>query len=263
MRIDLFHVDAFTNQLFSGNPAAVCILESWLPDAVMRKMAAEHNLAETAFVVPRGDKYDLKWYTPEIEMDLCGHATLASAHVLFEEIGIEKESIAFETNSGLLQVKKVDEGYSMDFPSRIPVPAALPDEILQSIGVQPRIVMKHRDYVLIYDNEEMIRSLHPDASKMNRINLDPGGVIVTAPGNEVDFVSRFFTPQASIFEDPVTGSAHCSLIPYWSGVLKKKKMIARQLSQRGGTLFCEDLDERVRIGGEAVTYSRSQVFLSE
>ena len=261
MRLEVFQVDAFTNELFSGNPAAVCILNEWLPENLMLKMAAEHNLAETAFVVPGEDDYLLKWFTPEIEMDLCGHATLATAHVLFQEIGIDAQRVVFVTNSGKLQVERRNDRYIMDFPSRPPKPSDLPVEILESIGMQPRDVMKHRDYVLIYDNEELIRSLQPEASKMNRINLDPGGVIVTAPGYEVDFVSRFFTPQASIFEDPVTGSAHCSLIPYWSGVLKKNKMIARQLSQRGGTLYCEQMDDRVRIGGQAVTYSRSQIFL--
>ena len=262
MNIPLFQIDAFTNQLFGGNPAAVCPLKKWLPDDVLLNIARENNLAETAFFVPIDDhRFHLRWFTPEIEMDLCGHATLAAAFVLFEDLGHEREEILFETQSGLLRVKKVGGYLELDFPTRPPVQAELPPTISQSLNIQPVEVWKARDYLLLYEHEDDIRDIRPDIAVMNQINIDPGGVIVTAKGQEVDFVSRFFTPQASIFEDPVTGSAHCTLMPFWAARLDKAILQTRQLSPRGGELFCELLHDRVFIRGQAVEYFRGLITL--
>ncbi len=259
MDLPLYQVDAFTNHLFAGNPAAVCLLEKWLPTEQMLRIAQENNLAETAFCLIQGDTLSIKWFTPEIEMDLCGHATLATAHILFQHYYPERNLLQFQSNSGTLSVSREGEWYQMDFPAREPQPAELPEVILQGIGVTPREVLKARDYVLVYDTQAQIESIQPDIALLNTINIDPGGVIVTATGEEVDFVSRFFTPQASIFEDPVTGSAHCSLIPFWSKRLNKTKLTAEQLSSRRGVLRLEDRGERVLISGQAVTYMQAMI----
>ena len=259
MKIPIFQIDAFTGKLFGGNPAAVCPLEEWISDELMLSIAKENNLAETAYFVKEGDGFRLKWFTPETEMDLCGHATLASAYVIFEHLGYEREAITFNTMSGELKIKKDGDLLQMDFPSRIPEPATVPDIILKSFSIRPKKVLKARDYFLIYEKEEDIVSLDVDQGQLSWIDPGTGGIICTAPGSEVDFVSRFFTPGAAVFEDPVTGSAHCSLIPYWSEILDKKEMIAYQLSERKGEIHCVNQGERVLISGNAVTYLKGEI----
>lgn len=254
MQIPIFQVDAFTDKVFGGNPAAVCPLDHWLSNDVMQRIAMENAVAETAFFIPSNDGFEIQWFTPEIEMDLCGHATLAAAHVLARHLNHSVPSIKFRSKSGDLMVVVEEKLLTLDFPSRKPTPSEVPQVILDAIQLEPIEVLKSRDYVLVFENEEIIRRLKPKQSILDQINLDPGGVVVTAQGKEVDFVSRFFTPQASIFEDPVTGSAHCSLIPYWSERLAKETMVALQLSPRVGKLFCKNAGDRVLISGEAVTY---------
>lgn len=255
MKLDLYQIDAFTEKVFGGNPACVVPLNEWLPDNILLSIAKENAVAETAFFIEGPEKIHLRWFTPEIEMDLCGHATLATAHCLKTIIGRHDEKFHFETASGLLTVSIDNDYYLLDFPSRMPIPAALPPTIRESLSVQPTEVLLSRDYVLVYDAEEAIKTIKIDRQLFDQINLDPGGVVVTAKGTDCDFVSRFFTPQSGILEDPVTGSAHCSLIPYWAGQLGKKSLTARQISERGGQLFCEDKGDRVIIGGQAKTYS--------
>lgn len=259
MHVPLFQVDAFTDKVFGGNPAAVCPLEQWLPDDILQKIAIENAVAETAFFIPRHDAFEIRWFTPEIEMDLCGHATLATAHVIAKHLNYAQPVIKFQSRSGELMVSVEQERLTLNFPSRKPEPSNLPQIILDAIQETPVEVLKSRDYVLVFETETIIRQMKPNQSLLNQINLDPGGIIVTAKGDEVDFVSRFFTPQASIFEDPVTGSAHCSLIPYWSERLGKESMLALQVSPRGGTLFCTNAGERVLIAGAAVTYFEGRI----
>jgi PhzF family phenazine biosynthesis protein len=259
MQLPIFQVDAFTDKLFGGNPAAVCPLVNWLPDNVMQRIALENSVAETSFFIPLNDGFEIRWFTPEIEMDLCGHATIAAAHVLSRHLNYSLPYIRFYSKSGELMVTVDSKRFTLNFPSRKPKPTDIPRIISDAIQEKPVEVLKSRDYVLVFESEEKIRRMKPNQGILNQINLDPGGIIITAPGDEVDFVSRFFTPQASIFEDPVTGSAHCSLIPYWSEKLEKKSMIALQLSQRVGKLFCENLYERVLISGEAVTYLEGNI----
>jgi len=252
--IPIYQVDAFTNRLFSGNPAAVCILDHWLPDDVMQAIGAENNLAETAFVVSRGNDYEIRWFTPAVEVDLCGHATLASAIVIFNILGYKgKEIIFHSTNSGVLKVFRHDGVLFLDFPSDSLVPYMDLEIISRSIGVQPLEVYKGKsDILAVLKSEDEVRSLEPD---FTRIALLPGrGLIVTAPGREVDFVSRFFAPQSGIPEDPVTGSAHTSLIPLWYEKSGKVEMRARQLSKRGGELICIYKGKRCWIGGNAVLF---------
>ncbi|PSL35894.1 PhzF family phenazine biosynthesis protein [Chitinophaga ginsengisoli] len=259
--LDLYQVDAFTDHVFGGNPACVVPLETWLPDEQLLLLARENAVAETAFFIPEGDGFSLRWFTPEIEMDLCGHATLATAHVIKTILGYKKDKILFSSASGPLEVSFKGDLYVLDFPSRKPVEAVLPDVIRRALDRQPLAVLKARDYVLVYGAESDIRDIRIDRQVLDQINLDPGGVIVTAQGTDCDFVSRFFTPQASILEDPVTGSAHCSLIPYWSERLQKQELTARQLSERVGTLYCTDMEERVLIAGNACTYSAGKCWI--
>ncbi|SFD23153.1 phenazine biosynthesis protein PhzF family [Chitinophaga sp. CF118] len=255
MKLELYQVDAFTNKTFGGNPACVVPLKQWLADDLLLKIALENAVAETAFFVDNGDKIHLRWFTPEIEMDLCGHATLATAHVLKTILNYQNDTITFNTLSGDLIVTVDKDLYTLDFPSRKPVTAELPEIIKHSLSKQPTAILKSRDFVLVYEHESDVRDIKIDRQTFDQINLDPGGVIITAKGDNCDFVSRFFTPQASILEDPVTGSAHCSLIPYWSEQLQKKEMSALQLSDRIGTLYCIDKGDRVLIKGKAKTYS--------
>jgi PhzF family phenazine biosynthesis protein len=262
MKLKQYQIDAFTNKVFGGNPACVVPLDEWLPDDILLKITQENAVAETAFFVDKGDKIHLRWFTPEIEMDLCGHATLATAHVLKSILAYKKDSIIFETLSGDLKVNIENDTYLLNFPSRMPIPSRLPETIEKSLNIQPIEVSKSRDYVLLYENETQVRDIRIDRQTFDQINLDPGGVIVTSMGDHCDFVSRFFTPQASILEDPVTGSAHCSLIPYWSNKLNKKELKAMQISDRTGTLHCIDHGERVIIGGEAVTYSIGDISIA-
>lgn len=255
MKLNLYQIDAFTDKIFGGNPACVVPLESWLPDEILLKIAKENAVAETAFYVINDKRVHLRWFTPEIEMDLCGHATLATAHTLKSILNYPENTIVFDTLSGELLVTIDNDIYTLDFPSRKPVPSELPEIIRDSLNIQPKAILKSRDYVLIYETEQEIKDIVIDRQTFDTLNLDPGGVVVTAKGSQCDFVSRFFTSQSSILEDPVTGSAHCSLIPYWSEQLGKKEMHAKQLSEREGILYCIDNGERVLISGKAKTYS--------
>ena len=255
MTYNLYQIDAFTDTIFGGNPACVVPLDNWLPDDILLKIAKENAVAETAFFVDKEEKIHLRWFTPEVEMDLCGHATLATAHCLKTILDYPKDEIVFETLSADLIVRVEDGLYNMDFPSRMPVTAVLPPEILNSLNIQPKEVLKSRDYVLVYENESDIRNIQIDRQFFDQINLGTGGVIVTATGVNCDFVSRFFTPQASILEDPVTGSAHCSLIPFWAERLNKTALYAQQVSDRLGKLYCQYMGDRVIISGHAKTYS--------
>ena len=261
MRIPLFQVDAFTSRLFGGNPAAVCPLNAWLPDATLQSIAAENNLAETAFFVPRDDDFDLRWFTPTIEMDLCGHATLAAAFVLFCQRNFAGNAIAFHSRSGILRVTRDGEILTLDFPSRPPQPCDAPEALVHGLGAKPDSVLKSRDYFAVFKTAAEVRALRADFAALK--TLDCLGIIATAPGEDCDFVSRFFAPQAGVDEDPVTDSAHCTLIPYWSQRLGKTKLFARQISQRGGELFCELAGDRVHIGGKAVLYLRGEIVLDD
>jgi len=261
MKIPIYQIDAFTETVFGGNPACVVPLNYWLPDSQLLKIAQENHVAETAFFIDQGETIGLRWFTPEIEMDLCGHATLATTHCLKSILKYKKNPIVFETRSGKLIVQENNGLYTMDFPSRMPIPSELPENISKSLNVQPKEVLKSRDYILVYENETEISNIMIDPYFFNQINLDPGGVCVTAKGKDCDFVSRFFTPQASILEDPVTGSAHCSLIPFWADRLQKNKLFAQQISSRIGKIYCENLRDRVLISGHAVTYSIGNLWM--
>jgi predicted PhzF superfamily epimerase YddE/YHI9 len=261
MEIQLFQVDAFTPHVFRGNPAAVCPLEHWLPDPVLQAIASENNLSETAFFVPEDNGFRLRWFTPTTEVDLCGHATLASAFVVFKYLLPEAGEVRFETRSGRLAVRQAGARLVMDFPARPPVACMVPDRLLQGLGGTPRLVLRSRDYFVVYESEREIRDLQPVMEDLR--DLDALGIIVTAPGEEVDFVSRFFAPGAGIPEDPVTGSAHCTLIPYWASRLGRCELSARQISQRGGELGCRLVGDRVEIAGEAVLYLHGTISLPD
>ncbi len=252
MKILIYQIDAFTNELFRGNPAAVCPLEEWPADERLQAIAAENNLSETAFFVKKEEHYELRWFTPAIEVDLCGHATLAAAFVILEHLENSLSKVDFSTKSGMLTVERDGPLLSMDFPARPASACDVPGDLVEGLGIEPEVVLMSRDYLVVYDSTEKIASLRPDMDRL--LKVEGLGVIVTAPGEDVDFVSRFFAPKAGIPEDPVTGSAHSTLVPYWSERLGKKKLHARQISQRGGELFCEDLGERVKIAGHAVMY---------
>ncbi|HTC32042.1 MAG TPA: PhzF family phenazine biosynthesis protein [Bryobacteraceae bacterium] len=260
LKLPMYQVDAFAGRVFTGNPAAVCPLESWLPDAQMQSIAAENNLAETAFFVKNGSGYKLRWFTPAVEVDLCGHATLASASVILNDITPGERSVSFETKSGTLTVTREGDLYSLDFPARPPeVCANVYPGLVAAVGGKPETVLAAQDYFLVYGSEDELRSLRPDMAAL--MNIDRFAVIVTAPGREFDFVSRFFAPAKGVPEDPVTGRAHCSLIPYWSKRLGKKKLRAHQASPRGGEVWCEDRGERVTISGKAVRFFEGSIFL--
>ena len=261
MKLPIFQIDAFTEKVFIGNPACVVPLENWLEDNILLKIAQENAVAETAFFVRKGKNYHLRWFTPDIEMDLCGHATLASAHCIISELKLESEKVIFETVSGELEVSIKNESYLMDLPRRDPISATLPNEIKNALNIQPKKILKARDYMLVYENQKEIEDIVIDREVFDQININPGGVIVTAKGNNCDFVSRFFTPQATILEDPVTGSAHCTLTPYWSKILKKTKMNAKQISKRKGELICELKKNRVKISGKAKTYLKGHIII--
>jgi PhzF family phenazine biosynthesis protein len=260
MKLPIYQVDAFSERPFEGNPAAVVPLESWLPDALMQQIAEENNLAETAFFTPEGSGYRLRWFTPVVEVDLCGHATLASAAVLFERLGFNEPAIAFETRSGRLTVERDADQFWMDFPE-LPVEViAADDAMADSLGAYPDEWFGGMDYFLVFPDEETVHRLDPDFVKLRRFK-DRRGVIVTAPGERHDFVSRFFAPAAGISEDPVTGSAHCALAPFWASRLGKTTLQARQISRRGGDVACEVKGNRVRLGGRARFYLEGQIEL--
>jgi PhzF family phenazine biosynthesis protein len=264
-----YHViDAFTDKLFSGNPAGVVLLEKWLADDVMQNIAAENNLSETAFLVKQGNTlYGLRWFTPALEVDLCGHATLASAFMLFDEREKDTRQLKFNTASGELTVTKDGDWLCLDFPARPAAECPIYPSIEKALGAEPLAVYKSRDFLVVVNDEDTLRGIKPDFVMFRQIKADAGldsdmhGIIVTAPGDECDFVSRFFAPLVGIPEDPVTGSAHCTLIPFWSKRLGKKIMDARQLSARGGILRCEDCGERVKISGKAVRYLKGKIEL--
>lgn len=255
-----FVVDAFAGDLFCGNPAGVCLLNRWADDSLLQNIAFENNLAETAFVVERNGFYDLRWFTPVTEIDLCGHATLGSAHVLMSEADKTLRRVEFHTKSGALTVSLENGIYVMDFPSRPPSPCEKPELLEKALGVRVLETHRSRDLVALVESESEVKNASPDFSLLKKID-GVFAVAVTAKGESCDFVSRFFAPKAGIDEDPVTGSSHSTLIPFWSGRLKKTEMTAKQLSRRGGVLYCRDRGQRVDIGGAAVTYLRGELCL--
>jgi PhzF family phenazine biosynthesis protein len=253
MKLPIYQVDAFTMGPFSGNPAAVCPLDAWLDDDTMLSIAAENNLSETAFIVARDEVYDLRWFTPTIEVDLCGHATLAAGYVVLNHLQPHLDAVSFETMSGELMVTRDGDRLSMDFPARAPTPATLTKALSDALGQSPAEVHLSRDILAVYDDEASVRNLSPDQAGL--LALDEGlGVIVTARGNEADFVSRFFVPKAGIAEDPVTGSAHCTLVPFWAERLGRAKLVAHQVSPRGGELHCEHRGDRVIMSGRCTLF---------
>ncbi|MBV9825700.1 MAG: PhzF family phenazine biosynthesis protein [Alphaproteobacteria bacterium] len=257
--IPLYQVDAFSAGPFSGNPAAVCPLAAWLPDATMQSIAAANNLAETAFFVAEGEGYRLRWFTPTTEVDLCGHATLASAYVVFAFLAPWRRQVTFQTQqAGPLTVSRAGKQLAMDFPARPPAPCAMSEALAAALGRPPAALLAARDYLAVYDSAAEVAALRPDFAAVAA--LDKFAVIVTAPGRDgIDFVSRFFAPARGIDEDPVTGSAHCTLIPYWAERLGKDRLEARQISRRGGTLSCERRGDRVTIAGRATLYLEGRI----
>ena len=260
-RIKIFQVDAFTNNLFSGNPAAVCLLDNWLPDEVMQSIALENNLSETAFLIKKKDKFFLRWFTPKVEIDLCGHATLASAHIIYSELQYKFDYIKFYIKSGdVLTVNRNDNLLIMNFPAYEPkIVGHSLEELYHAFGVKPTLFLYCKYGLVVFNNEEEIIKIVPNLNVIEKLSYN--GIIVTAPGENVDFVSRFFAPKFGIPEDPVTGGAHCELIPYWSKRLNKQNMIAKQLSKRGGVIHCSYLGDRVTIGGEATTYMQGELLM--
>jgi PhzF family phenazine biosynthesis protein len=260
VKIPVYHVDAFAGRIFAGNPAAVCPLTEWLSDETMQAIAAENNLSETAFFVRNGNRFHLRWFTPGVEVDLCGHATLASAYVLFHILGEQGEELRFTTRSGeLLARRRGNHLLALDFPARPPEPTEPCRGLIEAFGVTPQAVLAARDYLLVFDTEEEVQALKPDMELLK--GIDRFAVIVTAPGNDCDFISRFFAPAKGVPEDPVTGSAHCTLIPYWARRLGKEKLLARQISKRGGELNCELRGGRVEIAGQAALYLQGEIVL--
>ena len=259
MKLTIYQIDAFTDHVFGGNPAAVCFLEKWLDDDLMQRIAMENNLAETAFLVKTENGFEIRWFTPTVEVDLCGHATLASAHVLYSHLGYSESLIRFlSPRSGLLTVEKVADQLSMDFPTDELTPMELPTNAIEVFGTKPIEAYQGKtDYLFVFADEETVQSCEPRLDIL--VEYKCRGVIITAPGNEVDFVSRFFAPQSGIPEDPVTGSAHTSLTPYWSKRLNKERLTAKQLSARSGDLILEYHGERVNIIGKAVTYMVGEI----
>ena len=264
MQIPIYQIDAFSNEIFKGNPAAVCPLDSWLDDTTLQRIAQENNLSETAYFTKENDTiFNLRWFTPEYEIDLCGHATLATAHVIFSELNYIGDTVNFKTLSGLISVKKEDDFLILNLPCRPGEISELPKIISESLNIQPQEIYKARDYLLVYPSEDDIKAIHPNVALLNQINLNPGGIIITAPSNDndIDFVTRFFTPQATIFEDPATGSAQCTLVPYWANRLNKTTLNAFQHSQRTAKFKSSLVNDRVIVKGQAVTYLKGEIYL--
>lgn len=258
MKIPIYQVDAFAENVFSGNPAAVCPLDEWLPTETMQAIAEENNLSETAYFLPNGNSFDIRWFTPKAEIDLAGHPTLATAHAIFTELEPGRRNVTFNTKLGdTLDVVFEDDILVMNFPARPPAPADGMDQMADALGARPNAFLDARDGFAVYETEAEVRALAPDMAKLCATKYL--GVIATAPGDDVDFISRFFAPAHGIPEDPVTGSAHCELIPYWAAQLNKNELDARQISQRGGRLYCSFLGDRVKIGGRAVTFMRGEI----
>ena len=259
IKIPFYQVDAFASEVFAGNSAGVCLLDDWLEDGLLQSIATENNLPETAFLVRREDHYNLRWFTPEVEIDLCGHATLASGHVIFDFVDSDSERVEFMSKSGVLSVERKGDLLFLDFPSRKPAVCVAPEGLDAMLGASPLDVLASRDLLVVFDDESVVRNLDPDLDAIAK--LDGFALIVTAPGMNSDFVSRFFAPGVGIPEDSVTGSAHCTLVPYWAERLGKKNLHAFQLSKRGGELFCKDNGDRVSIGGRAVTYLSGTIMI--
>lgn len=257
MKLTLYQVDAFADRPFEGNPAAVCPLDAWLPDDLMQNIAMENNLSETAYFVKENDRYRIRWFTPVREVDLCGHATLASAYVIFNSLGHEGTEVAFESKSGVLTVKRAGDWLELDFPSQPPVSCAVPELIVKAFGETPVECLRSDDYIVVFDHESAVLDADPDLSVVS--GLDLRGVAITARSEKYDFVVRFFAPNYGIDEDPVTGSAFTQLIPYWAEKLGKHKLRAKQVSRRGGEVGCVYAGERVRIAGKAVRYMEAVV----
>lgn len=248
----MYQIDAFANKTFEGNPAAICPLQEWLPDDILLSIAEENNLSETAYIIKKDNTFHIRWFTPTTEVDLCGHATLAAAFVIFNELEYKQNTISFESKSGILTVTKNEKHLVMDFPAQPPMPCELPDDIKQAFNIKPIDVLKSEDYILVFNNENEILTAKPKLELLKFIDLR--GVIITAKSDRYDFVSRFFAPKFGINEDPVTGSAYTQLAPYWAKQLNKNKLLCKQLSPRGGELSCENLGKRVSIAGYCVKY---------
>lgn len=257
MKLPIFQLDAFASRQFGGNPAAVVVLPKWLPDETLQSIALENNLSETAFVVPGEKVFDLRWFTPEVEMDLCGHATLASAHVMFHRGYTTESKIVFRYQGGTLIVSREQDLLAMDFPARVPSEIERDASVADALRATPSELHQSRDLLAVFDCQEDVANLRPDFAAIAK--LDTFAVIASAPGRNCDFVSRFFAPGAGVPEDPATGSSHCTLVPYWSNRLGKDELHALQLSKRGGELFCENRGERVKIAGRVFEYLRGEI----
>jgi len=257
MELTLYQIDAFASNVFEGNPAAVCPLDAWLPDATMQAIATENNLSETAFFVPKDDGFHIRWFTPASEVDLCGHATLASAYVLFNILGYKKEAIQFDSRSGILGVARRDDWLTLDFPKQAPVACDTPAELVAAFNLTPVACLRSADLIAVFENEADVESADPDFEQLKK--LDTRGVVITAPSSRYDFVARFFAPKYGIPEDPVTGSAYTQLAPYWAAQLGAEKFRAKQVSARGGELTCEIVGDRVLIAGKAVKYMQGTI----
>tara|TARA_B110000902_G_scaffold92692_1_gene110010 strand:- start:34 stop:837 length:804 start_codon:yes stop_codon:yes gene_type:complete len=263
LKLNVYKINAFTDKISGGNAACVIHLKTWLDDELLHSISKKNAVTETAFFIFKDDKIHLRWFTPDIEMDLCGHATLATAHCLNSILKYPKNLMKFETKSGEVTVDYKNGRYHMDFPSRIAVKSKLPKLISDSLNLQPLEVYKSRDYLLIYKSEEEIKRIKINTHYFNQINLDPGGVVVTSKGTSSDFVSRYFTPQSTILEDPATGSSHCSLIPFWSKRLNKTHLTSLQLSDRVGEFECVNNSNRVTVIGSAITHSQKIIEINK
>lgn len=257
MKIPIYQIDAFANKAFQGNPAAICPLDDWLPDETLIAIAEENNLSETAYFIQTNNGFHIRWFTPTTEVNLCGHATLAAAYVIFNELSYKENSIAFESKSGILNVKRENDLLVMDFPAQPAIACELPNEIKQAFNIEPLECLKSEDYILVFNNEDEILNAEPDLELLKNISLR--GVIITASSEKYDFVSRFFAPKYGINEDPVTGSAHTQLMPYWAKKLSNNKLHTKQISRRGGELYCELLNDRVSIAGYAIKYLQGKI----
>jgi len=259
MKQKIYQIDAFASKVFEGNPAMVCPLDEWLSDETMQQIAQENNLSETAFFVRDGEVYHLRWFTPEAEVDMCGHATLASAYVLFECMGYNKETIRFLTKSGELVVCKEGSSYVMDFPIQKIEPCDISEQIEKAFGVKPIATFASMDYIVVFENEDDVRNAKPNLALLKELDLR--GVCITAKSKKYDFVTRFFAPKIGIEEDPVTGSAFTQLVSYWANELNKENFYAKQVSSRGGEVYCKVKGDRVAISGKAVKYLEGWIFL--
>jgi len=259
MKLNIYQIDAFARRVFEGNPAAVCPLKEWISDETMQKIAAENNLSETAFFIKENDTFHIRWFTPVNEVNMCGHATLASAYVIFECLNYENKEIIFNSKSGILKVYKKNDRYKMDFPVQKIEKCKVLDIMLKAFNIKPLECYKSMDYILVFENEKDILNIKPDFELLKL--LDKRGVIITAKSKKYDFVTRFFAPKLGINEDPVTGSAFTQLVPYWSKILNKCNLTAKQLSQKGGEVFCSLKNDRVEIAGYAVKYMEGSLYI--